>query len=153
MTFKGRLIYPILVLAFTSYVLYIAVSRDEFLKFSNGNLFLFNLVCFLFIGYTSIVLFYFPREVYIDSERLIVRSPSHPLIASREVELSKAAAFELTSLVEVPGYYLRVYLKDNGKGGEEVKKSFTFNIKGRDVDILINKLKEAGLKQREYSWP
>jgi len=149
MTFKGRLIFPILCLTFTVFNISIAIIRGELFNFENGNYILFNIACFTFVLVTFFAFFILPRDVYIDSEKLIIKYPIHPLIHPHEIVLSQIEYFKIQSLIRVPGYLLSLYLHNEHTGKKEIRKNVSFNIKGSDLDKLLEQLRLINIKQRD----
>lgn len=147
MIFKGGLIFPILCLFFTIFIFYIAIEKQVFLNFDNAENILFNGVCFIFFFLTLSAFFLFPREVYLDSENIIVKSPLSSVISSKSVKLSTVNAFKIQSLLRVPGYWIRLYI-NSSVDKKESQIDLSFNIKGSDLDKLVSKLKELKIKQR-----
>ena len=148
MTLKGRLIFPLLLLTFTSVLFYIAIAHQQLFDFENANNILFNIVCFLFLILTFYVLFLVPREVYIDSQKLIIKYPIDSIKSSSAIELSRVKYFKIQSLIRVPGFLLSLYLTNDQFDKNVVKINLVFNIKNNDLDKLINKLKSVNIKQK-----
>jgi len=148
MTFKGRNIFPIICLGFTAFLFYIAIDRNELLNFGNVNNVLFNIVCFISALVTFSAFILFSREVYIDSEKLIIKSPFPSIVPSKQIDIKTIKSFKIQSLIQIPGYLLRLYMINDKLDNREVKKNLTFNIKEGDLDKLIARLKELNIKER-----
>jgi len=148
MTLKGRLIFPILCLLFTLFVIFIVIDRGVFLNLDNGNNILFNIVCFILVLMTISAFLLHPREVFIDTEKLIVRPPKYSFISAKEINLKNVKYYKIQSMYRVPGYLMTFYSNDLHDKNIN-KKSVGFNIKDSDLDILIERLKTLNIIRLE----